>query len=74
MMERIIGREYGMRVNLGKTKVMKMSKEPGEVNILIEGRKLEQVTSFRYLGSIITSNGSCTQEIRTRTYNGKAEG
>ncbi|KAL8580775.1 hypothetical protein ACOMHN_018447 [Nucella lapillus] len=36
------------------------------VNIKINGQKLEEVDSFKYLGSIITKDGSSTKEARTR--------
>ena len=40
---------YGMKINIKKTKVMKVSKVKGEVNITINGLRIEQVGSFRYL-------------------------
>ena len=36
------------------------------MNIAINGQKVEQVTAFKYLGSIISSDGRCREEIRTR--------
>ena len=38
----------------------------GKLNIEIEGNKVEQVQKFRYLGSVITEDGRCVDEIRTR--------
>ena len=34
--------------------------------ILIQNELLEQVDTFPYLGSLITENGECTTELRTR--------
>jgi hypothetical protein len=58
---------YGMKINIKKTKVMKVSKKTGgKVNIKINGNKIEQVQSFKYLGSTITENGRCEAEIKIR--------
>ena len=44
--------EYGMKINIKKTKVMKISKRPGEeFVVLVDGERLNQVTHFNYLGS-----------------------
>ena len=34
-----------MNINIGKTKVMKVSRNGGEINISIDGQKVEQVSS-----------------------------
>jgi Reverse transcriptase (RNA-dependent DNA polymerase) len=57
--------KYGMKINIKKTKVMRVSRE-GEVNITINGTKLEQVKSFKYLGHTITDDGRCETEIKCR--------
>ena len=45
-------KRYGMKINVKKTKVMKISKKgAGRVNILIDGQKVEQVDQFKYLGA-----------------------
>ena len=47
-----------MKINVKKTKVMKVSiKGEGIVNILIKGQKVEQVATFKYLGSIMSEDG-----------------
>ena len=59
--------EYGMMINLKKTKVMKISKRPGEdFAIFLEGEQFSQVTNFNYLGSLITQDGYCKKDIRLR--------
>src|SRR5207244_11347200 len=55
--------EYGMKINIKKTKVMKVSIVGGEVNITINGTKIEQVKSFKYLGYTMTDDGRCENEI-----------
>ena len=49
-----IGRCYGMEMNVGKTKVMRISRKPSPVTIMIEQKQLENVECFKYLGSILT--------------------
>ena len=42
--------QYGMRINIEKTKVMMVSRRVGQkVNIRINGKSIEQVLSFKYL-------------------------
>jgi len=58
---------YGMKVNVKKTKVMKISRKGGgTVNVSVEGTRLEQVEKYRYLGSWITDDGRCDKEIKAR--------
>ena len=60
-------KEYGMKINIKKTKVMKVSKQGGgNVNIVLNEERIKQVRKFRYLGSLITDNGSCSKEIKAR--------
>ena len=47
-----IGRCYGMEINVEKTKVMRISRQPLPVKIIIDQKQLENVESFKYLGSI----------------------
>ena len=49
---------YGMEINAEKTKLM--TNTPGGITteIKVTGQQLETVTSFKYLGSVITDEGS----------------
>ena len=59
--------QYGMRINKTKTKVMKIGKgEFEQLQIKIDGTTLEQVHQFRYLGCLLTEDGRCEKEVRTR--------
>ena len=58
--------KYGMKINTKKTKVMRVCKVGGEVKITINGARLEQVRSFKYLGHTITEDGRCETEIKCR--------
>jgi len=52
-------REYGMRINIKKTKVLKINKgKETIVRINIEGKEIEQVKEFCYLGSMITADAT----------------
>ena len=55
-----------------KTKVMRISRQPFPVKIMIDQKQLENVKSFKYLGSILTNNGRCTCEIKYRIAMAKA--
>jgi len=67
-----IGKCYGMEMNVGKAKVMRISRQPFPVKIMIDQKQLENVESFKYLGSILTSDGRCTCEIKCRIAMAKA--
>jgi len=58
-----IGRCYRMEMNVEKTKVMRISRQPFQVKIIIDQKQVENVESFKYLGSVITNDGRCTCEI-----------
>jgi hypothetical protein len=59
-----IGGCYGMEINMEKTKVMRISRQPFPVKIIIDQKQVENVESFKYLGSILTNDGRCTCEIK----------
>jgi hypothetical protein len=67
-----IGICYGMEMNVEKTKVMRISRQPFPVKIMIDQKQLENVESFKYLGSMLTNDGSCTYEIKCRVAIAKA--
>ena len=35
-------------------------------NLSVNGKQLEQVQQYKYLGSIITDDGRCEKEVKTR--------
>ena len=61
-----IGICYGMEMNVDKTKIMRISRQPFPVTIMIDQKQLENLESFKYLGSMLTNDGRCTCEIKSR--------
>src|SRR6476619_3133592 len=60
-------KHYDMKINTKKTKAMVVSRSGGErVNITVGGQSVEQVSKFRYLGSLISEDGRCLDDIKTR--------
>ena len=70
----------GLTINVKKTKCMNIAKyhkqrrftENEVLDIDVYGNPIDQVTSFTYLGSVISSDGSLDDELTTRI--GKASG
>jgi len=61
-----------MRINIKKTKVLKISKgKETIVRINIRGKEIEQVKEFCYQGSMITTDVKCHREIKRRITIGK---
>jgi hypothetical protein len=61
MIDRLIetGRFYGMEINMGKRKVMRISRQPSPVQIMIDQRQAENVEYFNYLDTMI-NDARCT--------------
>jgi len=59
-------------MNVEKTKVKRISRQSLPVKIMIDQKQVENVESFKYLGSILTSDGRCTCEIKCRIAMAKA--
>ena len=56
---------YGMEISAEKTKLMTNNTSCINTEIKVNGQKLETVTSSKYLGSVITDEGS-KPEIQSR--------
>ncbi len=56
-----------MCINVLKTKVMS-ALIPGEQRqaVLLDGKPLEDIGKFKYLGAMFVANGQCNEEIRSR--------
>ena len=56
---------YGMEVSVEKTKLMTNNTSGINTEIKVNGQKLQTVTSFKYLGSILTDEGSKPEILST---------
>ena len=57
-----------LRVNVGKSKVMRCTRnEDGDrLNAMLNGEALEEVDQFKYLGSVIATNGGVEADVHHR--------
>ena len=53
-------------------KLMRISRQPSPVTIMIDQKQLENVGCFIYLGSMLTNDGRCTCEIKSKIAMAKA--
>jgi hypothetical protein len=63
---------YGMEMNVDKAKVMRISRQPSQLQITVYQKQPENVEYFKYLGGMIASDARCTREIKSRTAMAKA--
>ena len=61
-------KRFVMEISKDKSKIMASGKGEENINldIVIDGKALEEVRTFKYLGSTITENGTSDQEIKNR--------
>jgi hypothetical protein len=66
-------KNYGMDINVKKTKVMVISNERKEkCAVTLDDKILEQVSTYKYLGSWIKEDARCEEDIRARIGMAKA--
>ena len=56
----------GLRLNVAKTKLMIIGGNNSTSPLVIDGKEVEEVSQFNFLGSLITNEGGCSEEIRKR--------
>ena len=61
----IDGKKTGLKINLGKTVVMKWNVNPG-IKIQLEGSDIEEVEKTVYLGATVTTTGGAGKDISAR--------
>ncbi|KAF6198774.1 hypothetical protein GE061_006796 [Apolygus lucorum] len=60
-------RNYGLAINIAKTKAMVISKRDNDgVRLVCDGRVIEQVSRFKYLGQWVSETWSLEGELRCR--------
>ena len=61
-------KQFGMKIDIKKTKAMVVGKKPNlpKINAAIDGQHIEQVTSYMYLGSLITEDVRSEKDIKRR--------
>ena len=57
---------YRMEVSTEKSKIMTNSTNNNSADISTNGQKLEEVTSFTYLGATVSEGGPCSAEVRVK--------
>ena len=67
-----VSQSYGMTISIPKTKIMVFCPPEGEGRepIVIRGESIGEVAEFKYLGSLITPEGSCKVDIAKKITNG----
>jgi hypothetical protein len=63
---------YEMEMNVEKTKVMRISRQPSPVHILTNQKQMKNVEYFKYLANMTTDDAICTHEINCRIAIAKA--
>ena len=58
-------RKVGLNIHKGKTKLLKINSN-FEGPVIIENKALEEVDSFRYLGSVVDKLGGTDEDVRIR--------
>ena len=62
-----------MKINVNKTKVQCIRRKRGEpINISLENERLDEVEHFKYLGSLLSADGTIVKEVRAGIVMAKA--
>ena len=62
--------KHGLKLNLEKTEVLHIGHQREELEIELEGKKLNQRDSFMYLGGAVCRDGKTEREVRRRVQAG----
>ena len=58
-------RRGGLKVSWSKTEYLKTTGDDGE-ELKLQGEKIKRAKNFKYLGSTISGDGRCEEEVRRR--------
>jgi hypothetical protein len=61
-----------MEMSVEKTNVMRISRQPSQIQIMIDQKQPENVEYFKYLDSMITNDARCIRETKSRIAMAKA--
>lgn len=64
--------EYGLCMNVRKTKFMVISKDEGRAALSIGGKTIEKVKTYKYLGCYLNEKWDFSQEIKARIEQARA--
>ena len=56
----------GLKVNRSKTEYLKTGGVDDGEKLKLQGEKVKRVKNFKYLGSIVSSDRRCEEEVRRR--------
>ena len=62
---------YGKEASTVKSKIMTNNTNNVSTGISMNGQKLEEVTSFKYLGATLCKDGTCSADVRIRIASAK---
>jgi hypothetical protein len=68
-MVKISSKKAGLKLNIKKTRVMSIGDQG---NILVDGEEIRTITSYKFLGALITNDDYIYDEIKRRISLGKA--
>ncbi|KAK3573107.1 hypothetical protein QTP86_013217 [Hemibagrus guttatus] len=60
----------GMKISHSKTEYMCVNEREGSGTVRLQGEEVKKVREFKYLGSIVQSNGECGKEVKKRVQAG----
>ena len=63
--------DYGMKINISKTKTLVIGRKPKKIDMQIKEESIEQVENFKYLGCNISSNIQLLPRSTAEDSNGK---
>ena len=66
--------KHGLRVSLEKTEVLWVGQQKKDLDIRLDGKKLNQQDSSVYLGGVVCGDGSTKTDIRRRVQAGEVRG
>src|SRR5678815_352953 len=67
----MVCKRRGLKVNVDKSKVMVVSEDSPQSEVMLDGEQLEQVSEFKYLGYVLDEKGTDDAECSRKVVNGR---